>query len=110
MDQTQSWWTGGLGLRLHVPGGRSFLHLEALYNALLRVGKPDHSVSLTRVRGYVGYNIARHVALIAGGTLNYATSYDGSTVEIPAILHEYEFPLSTDARRFWPGAFLGIQF
>jgi hypothetical protein len=115
VDQEQQWWSGGIGLGVHLsasPGGRSYLNIEATTSALLREGGWDDSgqVLVHRARVYAGARIAKRAALFAGASFNYAAAIDGGEPDLPTVLHGFEFPFSSARHRFWPGLFAGLEF
>ncbi len=112
IDQDQQWWTGGIGLGVHLPSGRSYLNIEATTSCVLKEGRWEDSgqVLIHRARAYVGARVARRAAVFAGASFNYAAALDGGVPDLPKVLHGFEFPVSSERHRFWPGLFAGVEF
>jgi hypothetical protein len=112
IDQNQEWWTGGIGLGVHLPAGRSYLNIEATTSGVLQAGRWEgaEQTLVHRARVYAGARIARRAAVFAGASFNYAAAVDGGVPDLPPVLHGFEFPFSSERHRFWPGLFAGVEF
>jgi hypothetical protein len=98
--------TVGLGLGAHFAFGRAFFNVEGIFGPVSPVDAiAVEWENLVRARLYLGYNFSSSFALIGGISFNYLSTTNATSIT----LQPFYGGFSTNAGRFWPGVFVGVQ-
>lgn len=105
--------TQNVGLGVHLPAGRLFVDVDLLGGLFFNVydNKVDDPAVMASLRAQLGWQIARHFAVVAGPTFNAAIALQGHELDLSDSPEWVEkSPGGRTTVRMYPGFVAGIQF
>jgi|GEM_PF-3118484 len=109
IDYSETYWTYGMGLGIHLPLDPFYVNIEILGSSVSHIDTWDGDDILSKVRVYAGFSLFEHLSLIVGVSLNYYYSCcQSSSAYVPPM---YNITRTyNNGGKLWPGIFAGIMF